>query len=210
MLFRALLVAAALAVFSSGTLASVVEGKDYTVLKEPQPVENKGKIEVLEVFSYACPHCFEMHPRISAWAGKQPSDVVLRKVPAGFRNPGWIPLARAYYALESTGDLKRLEGPLFEAIHRERQPLVDENAITEWVAKQGVDRAKFSAAWNSFGVNTRMSQNERQMVGYQVTGVPMIVVDGRYTVLGNSYDQLLANAAGLVAKVRAERAAKPK
>jgi len=210
MLFRALLVAAAMAVFSSGTLASVVEGKDYTALREPQPAQNKGKIEVLEVFSFACPHCYEMHPRITAWAAKQPADVVVRKIPAGFRNPGWIPLARAYYALESTGDLKRLEGPLFEAIHRERQPLMDEKSITDWVVKQGVDRAKFSAAWNSFGVNTRMSQNERQMVGYEVSGVPMIVVDGRYTVRGNSYDQMLANAAELVAKIRSERAAAKK
>jgi thiol:disulfide interchange protein DsbA len=208
MLFRTLLVAAAMAVFSSGSLASVVEGKDYTVLREAQPVESKGKIEVVEVFSYACPHCFEMHPRITAWAGKLPADTVLRKIPAGFKNPGWIPLARAYYALESTGDLKRLEGPLFEAIHRERQPLMDEKSITEWVAKQGVDRAKFSTAWNSFGVNTRMSQNERQMVGYEVSGVPMIVVDGRYTVLGNSYEQMLENTGALVAKIRAERAAK--
>jgi protein dithiol oxidoreductase (disulfide-forming) len=208
MLFRTLLVAAAMAVFSSGSLASVVEGKDYTVLREAQPVESKGKIEVVEVFSYACPHCFEMHPRITAWAGKLPADTVLRKIPAGFKNPGWIPLARAYYALESTGDLKRLEGPLFEAIHRERQQLMDEKSITEWVAKQGVDRAKFSTAWNSFGVNTRMSQNERQMVGYEVSGVPMIVVDGRYTVLGNSYEQMLENTGALVAKIRAERAAK--
>jgi thiol:disulfide interchange protein DsbA len=208
MFFRTLVAAAAMALFSAGSLASVVEGKDYTVLREAQPPQDKSRIEVLEVFSFACPHCYEMHPRITAWADKQPSDVVVRKIPAGFRNPGWIPLARAYYALESTGDLKRLEGPLFEALHRERQPLIDEKSITDWVVKQGVDRAKFSAAWNSFGVNTRMSQNERQMVGYEVSGVPMIVVDGRYTVLGSSYDQMLANAAELVAKVRSERAAK--
>lgn len=208
MLFRAVLLAAAMAVFSSGSLASVVEGKDYTVLREAQPVDSKGKIEVLEVFSFACPHCHEMHPRITAWAGKQPADVVVRKIPAGFRNPGWTPLARAYYTLEATGDLKRLEGPLFEAIHRERQPLMDEKTITDWAVKQGVDRTKFSTAWNSFGVNTRMSQNERQMVGYEVSGVPMIVVDGRYIVRGNSYEEMLANAGELVNKVRSERATK--
>src|SRR5688572_10390957 len=208
MLFRALIAAAAMAVFSSGSLASVVEGKDYTVLREAQPVESKGKIEVVEIFSFACPHCSEMYPRITAWAGKLPADVVLRKIPAGFRNPGWIPLARAYYALESTGDAKRLEGPFFEAIHREHLPLIDEKAITDWVVKQGVDRAKFSAAWNSFGVNTRMNQNERHMVGYEVSGVPMIVVDGRYVVTGASYEQMLANAGELVNKIRSERGAK--
>jgi protein dithiol oxidoreductase (disulfide-forming) len=208
MLSRALLVAAALVAFSPASFAAIAEGKDYTVLREAQPTEAKGKVEVVEVFSYACPHCFEMHPRITAWAAKLPADVVFRKIPAAFRNPGWVPLARAYYALEATGDLKRVEGDLFQAIHRQQLPLFDEKAITDWVVKQGVDAAKFTTAWNSFGVNTRINQNERQMTGYEVSGVPFMVVDGRYVVLGNSYDQMLANANELISKVKAERAAK--
>ena len=99
------LLAAALAVLAPPSPAQPVEGSDYKKLEPPLPTDSPGKIEVIEFFSYGCPHCNAFHPLISAWAAKLPKDVVFKRVPVSFNRPQWINLARAYYALQATGDL---------------------------------------------------------------------------------------------------------
>jgi thiol:disulfide interchange protein DsbA len=143
-----------------------------------------------------------------SWAVKLPANVSFRQVPVGFEKPGWMPLARAAHAMQATGDFARLETPLFEAIHKERQPLFDEKSITAWMVKHGVDGAKFTAAYNSFGVTTRMAQNDRMVVSYEIGSVPALVVDGRYNVLGRSFDELLTNTGAVIEKAKADRAGK--
>jgi protein dithiol oxidoreductase (disulfide-forming) len=211
-MFRRLASGAALALvlaLSCPSHASVVAGKDYTPLQTAQPTQvPAGKIEIIEFFSFACPHCYESHRKVLEWAHKLPADVTFRQVPVAFDKPGWQPLARAAYAMQATGDFDRLESPFFDAIHKERQPLFDEQAITDWMAKHGVDRSKFTTAWNSFSVNTHMANSDRMAVSYEISGVPQFVVDGRYIVQGTTYDQLLANAASLAAQAKAERAGK--
>jgi len=187
--------------------AGLVEGTDYRTLDPPQHTDSNGKIEVVEFFSHGCPHCNEFSPMVSAWAAKLPSDVAFRRVATGMGRTAWTNLAKADYALESTGDLARLDRPLFHAIHEERQPLFDEKAISTWVAKHGVDSQKFITAFNSFGVNTKLNQAEQMVENYKIDGVPSLAVAGKYVVMGNSFEQLLANANALIAKVRAERAA---
>ena len=203
-------VALALALaLSSASHASVVAGRDYTPLQAPQPPQvAPSKTEIIEFFSFACPHCYELHRKVLEWARKLPSDVALRKVPVSFDKPGWEPLAHAAYAMQATGDFDRLESSFFDAIHKERQPLFDQKAITAWMVKHGVDGAKFTAAWSSFSVNTHMAQNERMAVSYEIAFVPMFVVDGRYTVAWTAPDQMLANAASLAEKVKAEHSSK--
>jgi protein dithiol oxidoreductase (disulfide-forming) len=204
---RALLVAFALLAISSTGYANVVAGRDYNQLRTPQPVEVKGKTEVVEFFSFACPGCYQLHRQIMAWARKLPADVNFRRVPISFGKPGWEPLARAFYALEAIGDLDRVDTALFDAIHKERQPLFDQKSITAWMVSHGVDGAKFAAAWSSFGVSTRMAQNNRIIAGYQIAAVPSVVVDGRYNVLGNTFDAMLVNASAVITKAKAERPA---
>jgi protein dithiol oxidoreductase (disulfide-forming) len=188
--------------------AGLVEGTDYRVLDPPQHSDSPpGKIEVLEFFSYGCPHCYEFYPLISAWAAQQPKDVVFKRVATGMGRTAWTNLAKAYYALEATGDLNRLDAKLFHDIHAGHEPLFDEKAISAWVARNGVDQAKFVTAFDSFGVNTRLNQAEQMVESYKIEGVPMLAVGGKYLVIGNSFEQMLANADGIIAKVRAERAA---
>jgi protein dithiol oxidoreductase (disulfide-forming) len=211
---RAALAAAALfalssTAFSTTVAANVVAGRDYAPLRQPQkPEVPANQTEVIEFFSFACPHCYEYHRKLMAWASKLPANVTFRQVPVGFEKPGWVPLARAAYAMQATGDFARLETALFDAIHKERQPLFDEKSITAWMVKHGVDGAKFTAAYNSFGVNTRMSQNQRMVIRYEVASVPMLVVDGRYNVLGRTFDEMLSNTSALIEKSKAERAGK--
>lgn len=204
---RNLFLALGLAVVSLAASAAPQEGIDYRSIDPPQhPSSPPGKIEVLEFFSYGCPHCNEFYPLVSSWAAKLPKDVVFKRVATGLGRKPWTNLAKMYYALESTGDLNRLDAQIFHAIHEEHEPLFDEKAISDWVGKHGVDVAKFNAAFESFGVSTRANQSEDMVESYKVEGVPSLTVDGKYVVLGNSFEEMLTNADAVIAKDRAERA----
>lgn len=184
-----------------------LEGAEYRFIDPPQHPSTPGKIEVLEFFSYGCPHCYEFYPMVSAWAAKLPKDVVLKRVATGLGRMPWTNLARMYYALESTGDLARLDAQIFHAIHEEHAPLFDEAAISDWVEKHGVDVAKFKTAFESFGVNAKVNQAEGMVEAYKVEGVPSLTIDGKYLVLGDNFAQVLTNADAVLAMDRQQRAA---
>jgi len=196
-------VLAAVVAFSPAVHAALKAGKDYQPLPAAQPTQvPAGKTEIIEFFSFACPHCYEAHRKVLDWAHKLPSNVTFRQVPVTFDHPGWEPLAHAAYAMQATGDFDRLESAFFDAIHKEQKPLFDEKAITAWMTQHGVDGKKFTTAWNSFSVTTHMAQNEHMIESYQITGVPMFVVDGRYQVSGTTYDEVLGNAAALAGQAK--------
>jgi protein dithiol oxidoreductase (disulfide-forming) len=188
-----------------------IEGADYRVIPSPQPTGTPGKIEVLEFFSYGCPHCNEFYPLVSAWAGKLPKDVVFNRVPVGFGRPAWVNLARAYYALKASGDFDKLDGALFHGLHEENLNLTDEGSLADWVGRQGGHADKFAAAYTSFGVNNETEQADEMVQNYTVDAVPTLAIDGRYIVLGDSFPQILKNADKVIAMVRAQSkpAAKP-
>jgi protein dithiol oxidoreductase (disulfide-forming) len=188
--------------------AAITQGRDYSVLPTPQRPDTAGKIEVIEFFSYGCPHCYEIEALIASWKKKLPPDTSFRRVAVAFGRPMWDSLGRAYYAFSDLNVLPKVDNAIFDAVHRQRLPLQDEKSITAWVARQGIDPAKFSTAYKSFSVNTRMSQSERMVEAYQVSGVPSIVVGGKYVANGQSYDEMLRIASELIAKTRAET--KPK
>jgi thiol:disulfide interchange protein DsbA len=204
---RKMFLGTALALLSLAANAAPVDGVDYRYIDPPQQPSSPGKIEVLEFFSYGCPHCNEFYPMVSAWAAKLPKDVAFKRVATGMGRLPWTNLAKTYYALESTGDLTRLDAQIFHAIHDEHAPLIDETAISQWVAQHGVDPVKFKIAFESFGVNTKVNQSEDMVEAYKVEGVPSLTVDGKYLVLGNSFEELLTNADSVIAMDRAQRAA---
>jgi protein dithiol oxidoreductase (disulfide-forming) len=181
-----------------------IEGTDYRVIPSPQPTGSPGKIEVLEFFSYACPHCNEFYPLVSAWAAKLPKDVVFNRVPVGFGRPAWVNLARAYYALKASGDFDRLDGALFHGLHEENLNLTDEGSLADWVAKQGGHADKFAAAYTSFGVNSETAQADEMVQNFTVDAVPTLAINGRYIVLGDSFPLILRNADKVIAMVRAQ------
>lgn len=197
--------------------AQLVAGQDYRVLNPPRPTSSPDKIEVVEFFSYACPHCARLYPLLNAWVAKLPPDVLFRRVPVGFNRDAWVNLQRAYYALDATGDLARLDGPLFHAIHEERKALFDESSIADWVARNGGNADKFTAAYTSLGINKESFQADKMAEEFHIAGVPALAIDGRYVALadGSTDEQqalkdLLANTDELIARVRSERgAAKP-
>lgn len=155
-------------------------GKDYVELTPPVAVEApRGKVEVIEFFWYRCPHCAELEPELEAWAKRQPGHVLIRRQPAVL-NDGWMPLTRAFYALEAVGQLERLHAAVFTAIHRERIDLNDPNTFFDWAAGRGVDRKRLAEAYDSFSVNSKAARAKQLTSRYKITGVPAFVVNGKY------------------------------
>ena len=208
-LMRRCAVATAL-LLACASVSALEEGKDFRTLTPRQPTSSPGKIEVIEFFSFACPHCKEFYPLLSTWLAKQPKDVVLLRVPVGFNRPAWINMQRAYYALAATGDAGRLDGALFKAIHEEGRQLFDPQSLADWVGAHGGDSEKFSAAYTSFAVNNETVQADTTAEKYQITAVPTMAVNGEYLAQGTTFAEILDNTDQLIARVRAERAsAKP-
>jgi thiol:disulfide interchange protein DsbA len=199
-----------LACFTLGSLparADLVEGTDYQTLQPSQPGGAPGKIEVVEFFSYACSHCFDMHPKISKWAAGLPANASFVRVPISLGRREWGVLVRTFYALDSMGELQRLDTPIFEAIHRNRVRLFDEGAVTHWLAEQGVPAGKFSAAFNSPQTTEKALRAEQMSYDYKVSGTPFVVVGGKYAALGRTHDQTLSIARQLIDKVVREEQA---
>lgn len=189
--------------------ADLVEGQDWRAISPPQPSDTPGKIEVLEFFSYGCPHCSHLNPLIDPWAKQLPADVAFRRVPVSFGRTAWANLARLYYALESTGDLERLNQAVFDALHQEHVRLYTKPDILDWVAAKGVDAKKFGEVFDSFDIQTQVSRSEYLVSHYQIDAVPTITVAGKYAVLGKAVkgqSDLLTIADQLIAKARTEGA----
>ncbi|MBE7527750.1 MAG: thiol:disulfide interchange protein DsbA/DsbL [Burkholderiales bacterium] len=188
--------------------AEIVEGKDYTVLSSPLPVESDAQhIEVLEFFWYGCPHCNDLHPHLEHWLKNKPADVDFRFVPAIFRN-NWIPGAKIFYAMESLGLTQTLHDKVYHAIHRDKTDVSKESVLFDWVAKQDVDRDKFVGAYNSFTVQNQANRAAQLTRQYKLTGVPALVVDGKYVTsgkAGGTPQDTVSVLNQLIEKVRAER-----
>jgi thiol:disulfide interchange protein DsbA len=211
LLLAGLLTTAAATLPAARAQAPAAPSGDFRTLEQPQPSPGPGKIEVIEFFSYGCPHCAAFYPVISAWAAKLPKDVLFRKVPVTFNRAPWVNAARAYYALRATGDLERLDGKLFSAIHEEHQQLFDESSLADWVGKNGGSAAKFSGAYSSFSVNNDTVQADHLAEVYAIDGIPSVAVGGKYVALADPnlpqdkyFVQLLEHADALIARARAE------
>jgi thiol:disulfide interchange protein DsbA len=174
-----------LLVFSANKLVlaqtpiKVEEGFDYRVLPITQPIDAKGKVEVIEFFWYGCPHCYEFEPELKGWIKRQNKDVVFKKVPIAFREE-LMPHSQLFYALETLGKGDALNDKVMFAMHRENKRLLNENEIADWVAAQGVDRNAFLAAYRSFAVLSKARAANQLGNAYRIDGVPTVAVQGKY------------------------------
>lgn len=184
------------------------EGSEYLVLDKRAPVEAPaGKIEVVEFFWYSCPHCNAFEPTLDAWVKALPKDVYFRRVPVAFRDD-FVPQQRLYYALEAMDLVDKLQTKVFQAIHVERQRLDQPPAIIDWVAKQGVDKTKFTEHFNSFSVASKATRGTQLQNAYKVEGVPSIGIAGRFYTDGSiarSMERVLQVTDYLVGQVRSKR-----
>jgi thiol:disulfide interchange protein DsbA len=201
------LIVASLLIFALSAHGEVVQGRDYSLIVPSQPGNSPGKIEVIEFFSYGCPHCAAFNPSVTLWASKLPSNAAFVRVPVAFGRPQWGQLARTYYTLLSMGLVEKLDAAFFNAIHQEHQNLFDEDSIAAWMAAHGVDAKEFRAEFNSFSVTTEATRAEQLSRNYKISGVPTLTIDGKYAALGQNFDDMLRNASALIEKAAAERKA---
>jgi len=175
-----------------------VEGADYVLLRPAQTPATASKIEVIEFFSFGCPHCAAMYPLLTEWARTLPANAVLVKVPLSLGRQPWGQLSRAFYTLEAMGELERLEGPLFQALHEAHQQLYGLDQLAAWVGDQGVNAREFRSIFNSPEVSDKAMAAEQMSRNYRIGGVPALTVDGKYLVRGDTHEVTLNNARRLI------------
>ena len=176
-------VAAMVMAFSANTMAAdYVAGKDYTVIQNPGKSAVAGKIEVREFFWYGCPHCFKLEPYMQTWLKKMPKDIYFVRTPAAM-NKVWEQNARGYYVSEALGVRKKTHIPLFHAV-QEGQQIFDQASQAQFFAKYGVPAAKFNSMYNSFPISAKVAESNKLSQQYQLSGVPAVVVNGKYVVQG--------------------------
>ncbi|WP_438970252.1 thiol:disulfide interchange protein DsbA/DsbL [Methylophaga sp.] len=164
---------------ASAVPMNYVEGTHFFPTAEKLATSDDNMIEVVEMFSYTCPHCFKLEPAIDEWKQTLPENVKFTKVPAIFRD-SWLELAKVYYAAEATGDLEMLHPKLFNAIHVDKRRLNTEDQLLDFVEEQGIDRESFAKMMNSFSVQGKVKKALVMSQTSGITGVPSIIVDGRY------------------------------
>ncbi|MGL4233528.1 MAG: thiol:disulfide interchange protein DsbA/DsbL [Casimicrobium sp.] len=183
------------------------EGKEFTRLKNPQAVESGAKIEVIEFYSYGCPHCKDLEEHLGPWIKKVPENVSFKRVPVAFQ-PAWTNLGKIYYTLEAM-NRDDLTVKVFQAIHGANIKLQEEKAFFDWAANNGLDVAKVKELWNSFSINSKMNRAKTLAGNYAVDSVPMIFVDGKFKLqpgnLRGSHKDVPAALDFLIAKARSER-----
>ena len=156
-----------------------MEGRDYTLIQPAQPAGVGGKVEVLEFFSYACPHCAAFEPSLDAWARGLPANVVLSRVPVPFLFNAEN-FQRTYYALESLGLVDKVQPKIFTAVHVDKLRLDKPEDVAAIVAKNGGDAARFIAAFKSFSVAASVAKAKKMTADYKIDGVPSLAIQGKY------------------------------
>jgi len=189
-------------------------GTDFDAVTQPISTDNAGKIEVMEIFWYGCPHCYHMEPVLNAWVKKLPADVYFKRVP-GLPRVEWAPMAKAFYAMETLGISEKLHSALFDAVNKTKtlNPM-DEKAAIDWItAQSGLDHLKVEQAFKSFSMNSSLNRAALIFRNSGATGVPSIVIDGKYitsSTMAGSNEQALKVADYIIDNIRKEKAAAAK
>jgi len=196
---------AAVFALAIGTAHAQATPAAFAKLPTPQPTLAGGKIEVIEFFWYGCPHCYALEPAVNAWLKNAPKDVVFKRIPA---NPseGWGEMARVYYTLDAMGLLDKYHQRVFDAMHKENVNLGNKRLREEWLAKNGIDVAKYNDVEKSFSVATNLARARQLTQAYQVDSVPRLIVNGKYYTSADLLsDKVFPTVDQMIAQVRKEK-----
>lgn len=186
-----------------------VAGTDYVEIPGGQPYQpGTGKIEVVEVFGYTCPHCASFEPMVSAWADKLPADVNFVPVAAPF-GAYWMPYAKAFYTAQAMDLLDETHDAMFRAIHIDRSlpvvPQPSDEQLAQFYAQYGADPQQFASTMNSFAIGAKLNRAQQFLQRSGVNSTPTLVVAGKYRVTGKNHEDSLRIAEHLIARERAAR-----
>lgn len=192
--FSATVLAATAAVSTASAQALYTEGKDYTVLENPLPLRKAGQEEVVEFFSYACPHCANLEPHIIKWKNeKKPEDVGFYQIPAV--GGTWTFVAQVKYTADKLGLGDEFNQKYFTAIHtdKKRRLLGAKSAAIDFMVKEGgADKSEAEKAWSSLQVKSGLKNSAQLWVQAKLDAVPTVIVNGKYQVKLNQYDEFFA------------------
>ena len=159
------------------------ESLGYQTLTPAQPIQNEDKIEIIEFFSYGCPHCYSLESVLGKWLKTKPENVEFIRQPVIF-NSLYEKYAKAYFVAEALGVLDKVHADFFDAIHNKKQRLNSEEQLAKFFAAHGVDETEFRNTFNSFLVDAKMRQAKAMAPRYGITGVPAVIINGKYKTSG--------------------------
>jgi thiol:disulfide interchange protein DsbA len=166
-------------------LERFTEGTHYQLLKKPVTTQDPNKIEVVEVFSYLCMHCYSLEPLLTKWEKTLPDDVVFVRKHAQF-NKEYMAYAKFHVTLQILGIESKMRESIFESIHEKRTAAYKPEDQYELLKESGVKKETFLNTFNSFTHETKLKQVEKDLLAYQITGVPAIIVNGKYRLSESS------------------------
>jgi thiol:disulfide interchange protein DsbA len=154
-------------------------GVEYATLTEAQNTDAGQKVEVTEFFAYYCPHCASFEPALAEWVKKNSDKIVFKRVHLG-HTPAVVPQQRLYYTLESMGIAAQYHPKVFAAMHEQRVRFANDEQVFDWAANAGIDRAAFTSAYRSFGIQAKLGRANGMVASYKVEDWPKIAIAGRY------------------------------
>lgn len=161
-------------------------GVEYTVLPTPQPSQTVGKkVEVIEFFMYHCPYCHALEPMLEQWVKKQGENIIFKRIQLPYQGPN-DPEAHLFLTLQAMGKNEQYQARIMDAVadivKRKRSETLTEQEVLDLASRlPGLDKAKFTDTWSSFGVRTMLNLLPGVVSNnYKIDSVPMIVVDGKY------------------------------
>ena len=184
-------------------------GKAYQLIDPPVPTSTGNKVEVLEVFSYACPHCAHFQTYADKLKASLPKNAQFTLMPADFQ-PRWVAFARGFYVAKGLGLVEKTHQAMFDAIYRDHRPLDSLNDIAEFYTGYGADKDSFLSTMQSFVIDGDIA-HIREMEGkYGVDSTPTLIINGKYRVTANAeqnigFDEMVEIALFLVQKESAAK-----
>ena len=184
-------------------------GKSYFVIDPPQPTQTGKKIEVLEVFSYACPHCAHFQPYANKLKASLPANAEFRLMPADFQ-PLWVLFARGFYVAKGLHLIDATHQAMFDALYRDNEPIRNLDQIADFYAAHGADKATFLSTAESFVIEGDLAHAHQMEINYGIDSTPTLIINGKYRIVANSeqkigFDQMVEIAQYLVAKEAAAK-----
>ncbi|MFC4819683.1 thiol:disulfide interchange protein DsbA/DsbL [Dokdonella ginsengisoli] len=207
MFARSLILAAGFVLASVASAADAPKweaGKHYAVIDPPVATSTGDKVEVLEVFSYACPHCAHFQPYADKLKASLPKSAEFTLMPADFQ-PVWLVFARGFYTAKSMGLLDKTHQAMFDAIYRDHVPMQNIDQVADFYAQNGADKQTFLSTAQSFVVEGQLEQIRSREMAYGVDSTPTLIVNGKYRIsaerdAGVGFDQMVEIAQYLVAQ----------
>ncbi|RKT02145.1 thiol:disulfide interchange protein DsbA [Streptomyces sp. 3211.6] len=160
-------------------MSEPVAGTEYIEISNPVPVSVPGKIEAVQLFWYGDPHTYHFEPVVNPWAERLPKDVNFKKVPAMFGAP-WDVHGQMFLTLEAMGAEPKVHAAVFDAVQNKRMRLTKPEEQADFLRTEGVDKDKYQAVFHSFAIMGQVKQAKELVKNYEVTGVPSMVVNGKY------------------------------